>query len=202
MPKEAVNLRLFPRGFLGAEIRPQIERTPQPFADAVARQQFRVQDFKTVDSDLFANPHVEALYAKYIKQSATTGDFSFREQILKVALEAFGTMNFEFWFLAQFKSPACGDLHNRFLTDTLRFISEGRREMALETWGALLTITDEGDQVGAIGEYARDYFGMDSNRFVHGRRNTTLVDVLQQWCSHPNGMEDLLGTLHLLFGNP
>lgn len=202
MPKEAINLRLFPRGFLGAEIRPQIERTPQPFSDVIARQQFRVQDFKTVDSDLFANPHVEALYASYIKQSATTGDFAFREKILKVALEAFGTHNFEFWFLAQFRSPACGDLHNRFLTDTLRFVRQGYREMSLETWGALLTITDEGDKVGGVSEYAKDFFGIGRGALQTSRTNTALVDVLQQWCSHQNGMEDLLVTMHLLFGNP
>lgn len=202
MPKEATKLRLFPRGFLGADIRPQIQRTPKPFADKVLLQTFHVEDFKTVNKDLFANATIEALYAKYIKQSATTGDFAFREDILQAALAAFGTDNFEFWFASQHKSPACGDLHSRFLTDTLMFINEGRRDMSLETWASLLIITAENDPVGPMTEYAKNFFGMNSNRFSQGRQNTMVVDVLQKWCSQPGGMEDMLGTLHLLFGNP
>lgn len=201
MPNEATKMRLYPRGFLGADIKPQVQKTPKPFSDNVMRQTFHVEDFKTAKKDLFANPAVEALYANYIRRSATTGDFAFREQILKAAMSAFGTMSFEFWFLSQYKSPACGDLHNRFLTDTLRFIREGNRELSLETWSALLVITGENDPVGPMSEYAKVFFGITSN-YGQGRQNTLLVDVLQQWCSHPNGMEDLLGTLHLLFGNP
>lgn len=202
MSKEATTLRLYPRGFLGADIKPQVQKTPKPFSDNVQRQTYHVEDFKSVNKDLFANAAVEALYASYIKRSATTGDFLFREAILSAVFAALGTKNFEFWFMAQFKSPACGDLHNRFLTDTLRFIAEGNREMSLETWSSLLVITGESDPVGHMNEYAKNFFGMNSNMYGQGRQNTQLTDVVQKWCGHPNGMEDMLGTLHLLFGNP
>jgi hypothetical protein len=202
MPKTATQLRLYPRGFLGAEIAPQIERTPKPFLENITRAQFHVQDFKTMESDLFANPHVENLYAEYIKQSARTESFEFRKKVAQVALQAFGTMNFEFWYSAQHRVPACGDLHNRFLTDTLRFIQEGRREMSLETWQNLVTITDEGDQVGGLSDYAKSFFGIGNGHFQPARFNTQLTEVLQMWLSKPNGQDDLIGTLHILFGNP
>jgi hypothetical protein len=28
-----------------------------------------------------------------------------------------------------------------------------------------------------------------------------VIDVVQKWCSQPNGIEDLLSAMHVLFGN-
>ena len=198
---KATQMRLFPRGFLGADQGPQVERTPAPFATHLLRQQYHIDDIDVRESKLLPNPHVAALYGQYIKQSYQTGSFDFRKQVLQVAIAAFGTNNFEFWYNAQHKVATCGDLHNRFLTDTLKFIREGRREMSLETWQSLVTITDEGDRVGSLSPYAKEFFGIKDGAFAPNRREMTLAEVLQEWCSHPNGQEDLIGTLHILFGN-
>lgn len=198
----SAQLRLYPRGFLGGDLQPQIERTPKPFGEPLAQQTYRVTDYKTGTNGLVANPHIEAIYAQYIKQSANTGSFEFRKQIIQLALVSFGTLRFDIWFAAQYRSPSAGDLHNRFLIDTLRFIMRGRRDMSLETWGSLLTITDEGDKIGKMPPEAIKYFGMIQNGVLQNTEsNMFLIDVLQQWCSKPNGLEDLLGTMHILFGN-
>lgn len=195
------NFRLYPRGFMGGDIRPQIERTPKPFGEPLAQQQYRVNDYKSGVNGIAANPHVEAIYAQYIKQSISTSSFEFRKQILQVALASFGTTQFDVWFAAQYTGPAAGDLHNRFLLDTLKFITEGRREMSLETWAALITITDEGDRIGKMPAKAELFFCPNPNGSVGRRQNTTLIEVIQSWCMRPNGLEDLLGTMHILFGN-
>ena len=39
-------LRLYPRGFLGANINPQTERTPEPFSGVKSQTQYQVNDKK------------------------------------------------------------------------------------------------------------------------------------------------------------
>jgi hypothetical protein len=190
---DSQQFRLYPRGFLGANINSQTERTPKPFTGVLKMTQYTVNDKKSSKGGPPANPHVEALYAQYIKKNPSWGSFDFRKETLLTALGAFGTRSFRSWYLSQHQSPACGDLHNRFLTDTLRYINEGRREMGLMTWGSLITMTDEGNSVGPVSEYAK-------NLFKHDFGNS-LTSVIQKWISHDGGLEDMLGTLHILFGN-
>jgi len=187
---------MYPRGFLGDNgAQPQAARTPSAFQEELKQRiQYRVSDRTDAKHSIASNSHVEVLYAQYIKRSTNTGSFEFRRQVLSTALFAFGTFRFKSWYLSQHQSPPCGDLHNRFLTDTLKFISTGKREMSLETWAALLSMSDEGNSIGLPSPYSEEFFNYD--HYIN------LVDVLQEWCCKPNGLEDLLGTLHILFGNP
>lgn len=205
MLNQGTSLRLYPRGFLGSGVKPQLARTPNPMGDGmVKRFQYHMDSMKGVNSPAIeANPHVASLYADYIKHVGNTSSFEFHNEVLRTAVVAFGTLDFALWFQSQYRSPACGDLHRRFLDDTLKFLSTGRREMSLETWGALLVITDEGDNIGKLSTVAKEYFGAGQSigNTIQSGQNYLLTDVLQQWCSKPNGFEDLVGTLHILFGN-
>ena len=186
-------LRLYPRGFLGATINPQTERTPEPFSGVKSQTQYQVNDKKHGGGGPPSNPHVEALYAEYVKKNPAWNSFEFRERILRTALEAFGLVSFESWYQSQHQSPACGDMHNEFLTDTLKFITTGQRRMHLMSWSSLLHMTDDGSAIGPVSEEAEQFF-KNRNHFM-------LNDVIQVWCSRDGGLEDLLGTLHILFGN-
>lgn len=193
------SLRMYPRGFLGGNLEAQIERTPKAFGNPIANTQYHVNDHKSA-ADILPNSHVEDLYSSYIRQTASMGDFEFRKKLLKVALVSFGTDRFDMWYQSQFQSPAIGDLHSRFLVDTIKFISSGKRDMSLETWGALLIITDEGDRVKGMTKDAKEFFGISADGVTRHPRNRSIIEIIQSWCSQPNGSEDLLGTLHILFG--
>jgi hypothetical protein len=169
--------------------------------DATKKLHYSINEHKGANS-IAPNPDVENLYSSYIKNNINTSSPEFRKEILVVAMKAFGTPNFLQWFSAQFRSPAAGDTHKRFLEDTLKFISSGNREMSLETWSALLHITDEGDKIGVMGDESLAFFGMKRGDSVNTARvNVFMTDIIQQWCSKPGGLEDLLGSLHILFGN-
>lgn len=205
MPNATAQIRMYPRGFLGDNFHPQTSRTPNRIGQEMKRFQYHAEGMIGTDKapQITANPYVEALYAQMIKRTGNISSFEYREQILSAALAAFGTHDFQAWFETQFKSPACGEIHRRFLDDTLKFISEGRREMSLETWNALVLITDEGNPIGVMSEYSKKFFGGQMNDgIIRQRLNYKLTDIIQDWCSKPNGLEDLLGTLHILFGNP
>lgn len=205
MPNSRKVLRMYPRGFLGADLQPQMVRSPNAVTSMIAQKfAFHVDlvgPGATNQVSLISNPHVEGLYSQYLKRSVSAGSFEFRKNLLTAAIHSFGSPDFNLWFESQFKSPACGDLHKRFLDDTLKFIRTGRREMSLETWAALVTITDEGDKIGQLSDYAKDFFGIGKGARLHDRQNYLVTDIIQMWCSQPNGSEDLLGTLHILFGS-
>lgn len=196
------NFRLYPRGFLGGDVQPQVERTKDPFKDTVNQMKYSVDAHKGTNT-LIANPHVEGIYSKLIKNNIKIGDPAFRNEILKVAMTAFGTNNFLVWVMTQYSSPAAGGLHDEFILDTLKYIETGVRNMSLENWMALLVITDEGNNIGEPKDKVKEFFGVNKDAPITlASVNVNLVDVIQKWCSKPNGLEDLIGTLHILFGNP
>lgn len=204
-------LRLYPRGFLGKTLPPRLVIKPRPFdlrirttpiAGIVIPQQ------NTAD----ASAAVEMLYAQTIRRAAATMSFEFREKILIVALDAFGTASFTDWYATQPESPSFGDTHQRFLDDTLHFIRHGRRDLSLESWASFLLPFDGGRRLAHVsettgengpGETAEEFFSyMQSTQPIAAGHGTVLLaDVIQQWTSRPGGIDDLLGTLHLLFGN-
>lgn len=192
---------IYPRGFLGAILAPRIEKSPAPFQDEYRKLQNNLSLFQPSASTIAVNENVESLYSKYIRNTYKAEAFEFRKLVMITALNAFGTEAFDFWYLKQFESASVGDMHRRFLEDCLRFILTGRREMSLETWDSLIDYSDSGEMRGPVSEYTAEFFGITTNGYVRQRRNTMLVDVLQDWCAQPNGLEDLLLALHVLFGS-
>jgi len=200
MPEVRGQFKIYPRGFLGAHLRERIERQERLMENNTGFVPVKVNAFKKPNGVDDYNHEVEALYAAYIKRSADSTSFEFRNKILHAALRAFGTPNFRFWFEAQFESPVLSDLHYRFLDDTLGFIQSGRRELALETWAAIISISNKDDGDGKLSEKALDFLGISANGVTRYVRPAHMTDIVQSWCSQPNGIEDLLGTLHILFG--
>lgn len=191
-------LKLYPRGFLGAMLGVRAERRMALRENNRGFQTAEVRELKNQNSFDAPNPDVEALYDTYQSQQGVSGAFEFRRDVLLTALAAFGTTTFEAWFEAQFKNPSAGDLHGRFLVDTLKFISEGRREMRLETWASLISIVSAGGHIGPFPAAAKEFFGIGRQY----RESFSLTEIIQRWCSQPGGFEDMLGTLHILFGRP
>ncbi len=188
---------IYPRGFLGARLGKPVEKTLRPFEDVVRSHHYHVDMFNQPSPTIQVNANVEALYSQHMQGTGATLSFDFREKVLQVALEAFGTSDFKHWFISQHRSPATGDLHRRFLDDILAFIVTGRRNMALETWAALLTYSDIDGNITPLTPEVIDMF----DRSFGKDQPVSLVDVMVMWCSQPNGIEDLLHTLHILFGN-
>lgn len=175
-------LQLYPRGFLGEQ-----NGTMSYSASGKPRP--------------VGHKSVDKLYGQYINRALNTTSVDFRRKVLTVALQAFGTRDFEVWYSSQRQSPGLGRTHIDFLEDTLRFIWNGRREMDVNTWLAILELEDAGDRSGAYSELAKDFFGIRSNGVERPARNRDMVDVVQAWCSRAGGIEDMLCTLHVLFGN-
>ncbi len=197
-----VSLKIYPRGFLGKPLDAQLKVQPRPFEARLNALAVRVNVFVPQVSTVDANPLVEALYGQWINRAPETTSFEFREKVMIAALDAFGTPNFLYWYGAQVHSPAFGDTHRRFLEDTIQFLSTGRRNLTLETWSALLTVRDSGEVVDEYSEVAKEFFGMPTPDAQYREfRNRGVGEIVQRWLIQPTGFDDLVGSLHLLFGN-
>lgn len=197
---ESIKLKLYPRGFLGAPMSAKIERQPTAVESRIRRLQRTFILNEPTGNTIQANERIDSLYAEWIKDPINLDAMAFRDKVLHAAVGAFGTREFSTWYLGQFNSPALGELHNRFLEDTLAFIDGKRRQYPLMTWESLLSHSDTGIIRTEMSEHVAEFFGYESNGYQRRARNRDLLDVIQSWVSQPNGFEDMLVTLHVLFG--
>ena len=93
------------------------------------------------------------------------------------------------------------DTHVRFLNDTLDFIKTGSRQIEIQTWERLIgyfkadTVSIKPSQFNY-----KDYFGMGKPALFH--KPLGITNAIQAWVSQPGGMEDMIYTLKILFGDP
>lgn len=123
-------------------------------------------------------------------RSVNTLSWSYRRQVVDSALRLFG--EFGPWLQDQLNNPRVVGYNLEFLKDTLQFIRTGKRDLCLANW---LELVAEGDDLANAAEISRTRV----NNFASVRGETT-VQLIQAWCTHPGGIEDLAGTLHILFG--
>lgn len=133
---------------------------------------------------------VETLYEFHVNRTINTTAWPYRKQVLETALSLFG--NFEQWLKDQYNNSRVSGHNEEFLKDTLQFIRTGRRDLCLESW---IELVAEGNDLGHAAELTR----VSPSDLILKRGETTIL-LLQNWCSQPKGLEDLVGTLHILFG--
>lgn len=134
---------------------------------------------------------VELLYKVFIDQSTNTRSWPFYRSVLLNAQRLFGDL--QLWFQDQESNPNIVGYNRQFLTDTLNFIECGKRELSVHSWADLVSKGGLNHHAHAVPQRLTD------NRATLLSSDSSLV-LLQKWVAQPNGFEDLLTTLHLLFG--
>lgn len=131
---------------------------------------------------------VVLLFEDLTNSRVNTLTWGFRKRVIDCALRLFG--NFDRWLEDQQRNPDVSGYNVLFLDDTLTYISTGTRQMQPMNWLSLLS---EGD-----GKTSKPSIRFELTEDVS--RNKKTVDIIQKWCSHPRGVEDLAQTLFVLFG--
>lgn len=187
--------KVHPRGFLGGLQSTTIVKTDN------ARPNTRL----TVDLSLFSQGRSEKITANLMVdgifkeiQMHGSGSFERRERFLKAALFAFGSTNFHTWYLAQFQSPSFGDIHQRFLEDTFKFILTGKRDIPLSSWNVLVSPEEDNSSKITHGPNASKLFQYSGNKNPDYR--PSIVEITQKWLSQEGGFNDFAMTVHILFG--
>lgn len=189
---------VYPRGFLGFDIGLPHDNT----GNSISKLLEAVRLNKTISDNskvVVSNHKVENVWKQYKNGDRFINSFAFREQILKLALEAFGTKSFYDWCVLQSDSPYMSEMHKRFLNDTFNFIETGKRSVNILSWMKLITVKElsKNDEV-PVYQYQK-FFGMTSP--IQFRREHNLSTILTLWVSQPGGFDDLVGSLHIFFGD-
>ncbi len=153
---------------------------------------------KNVDASgnaFFYNRDVQNLFTKFNQDARLMRQFDFREDMLKVAIQAFGTNSALEWFAAQAKSPFLTSIHRQFLNDTLSFISTGKRAVSIESWLGLLSPREAtAKDAETVLETNRYFVKNDFERIPH-----KLTATLSNWTGQANGFLDLMYFLGIVF---
>lgn len=138
------------------------------------------------------DPQINALYDQYTASNGHTGTWEFRKQVIAAAKRLWnGNTN---WFIRQDSNPMVVAYNYQFLLDTLRFVATGHRRVSIHAWPDLLSHNPE-DGLTRISERQEI-----ADLFTELALSTSVDAILQRWCSQPKGFDDLMVSLHLLFG--
>lgn len=190
--------KIYPRGFLGAQLEPVLVSTSSPSAQ---RLQYDVSMFNANEPEwITANLEIEEAYKSLLRRDNSARDFDFREKTLRSILKAFGTLDFEGWYMAQYQSPSFGEQQRDFLDDCFQFIWTGKRSLSLENWDVLLQASENKVTDPHLSKNAALHFNRKFVRELNPTNRMPLTVTVQDWLRQPNGFTDLLLTCHILFG--
>lgn len=171
---------------------PKLETTS--FSETILGQQ--VDNSLT---DYFYSVDVEKLISIYKNSPSETKMFEFREQVINVAFKSFATIAISQWVEMQSLRPTLGRLHKEFIIDTLLFVYYGKpRSVETFQWARLLFPESGGNlQIKLTTLFSDKY--RKAYPAITGDL-TRMEECIQRWIRQPDGIYDLLKTLHVIFG--
>lgn len=138
------------------------------------------------------DPRVHALFVEFTNFPKRAVTWEFQKSVIELAQDIFtGDYN---WFYRQDSNALLKDQNYGFVLDTIRFIATGTRKFSIHTWPTLVSY--EVPIVNESVDGRRDIFMLMQKLDVPTDTN----HFIQKWLSHKNGFDDLMYTMHLLFG--
>lgn len=149
-----------------------------------ASQRFEMRKGDQRVHDLFVE------FSNFPKRART---WDFQRRLINLAQEIFeGDYS---WFIRQDSNALVKDQNYAFILDTIKFIATGRRKFSIYTWPALVTYDIPVDNESVEGR--REIYHLLEQLKVPSATNA----FIQRWVCQPKGIDDLMYTMHLLFGN-
>ena len=137
---------------------------------------------------------VVALWNDYTSPDHREFGWSFYKRAIRLAVRFF--VSDEVWFKQMERNASIHGYNYEFILDTLRFIATGKRNISIHMWSELVSHVYDGnvevDKRHTISNY------MKANAVSFRSRD---VGMIQQWVAQPNGIDDLIATLNILFGD-
>ncbi len=198
---EEASFKVYPSGFLGSHT---VATTKPMDIEKIKDRLFDLSAISNPDGHT-ANLEVTRLWGKVTEGSPEYKLFDFKESILIASLNAFGAMRIIDWLRIQQESPYYSDYHTRWVDETLAYVFEGKsRVYSTHNWTTLLQmvpgVTERGLTPGT-----KYYFYQDTNfkpleMIEYPTPNLLMRDFITKWVSRPFGIDDLIASLFVLFG--
>jgi len=184
-------LRIYPSGYLGSSLVAAYVATQE----VITKQFMMISTTETFNKkDITGSAEVVSLVNA--SQSDTKNDFLLNEKILECALEAFGTFDLAEWIKINYDSGLSFN-HKLFIEETLLYIFNGtKRTVSNASWGILLTYNgNESGQDKKMLEFTNSCINNPDAHVLDIKR------IIWKWCARNGGIDDMLSSLNVLFGN-
>ncbi len=187
----------YPNGFVGYSVGWPVRQYTADVEDKLAAMRFsKVTTPK--EKSVISNPIIEQLFGEWRSMERRATDAGFLCDVISAAVQAFGTTDMYEWCYMQTKSPYFTADHRQFLNDTFEFIETGRRKFSHATWMKVLRIRVINPQ-DAVQAYDFEKFFRVSAPLQH-KPSSHIYTMIERWLAQPGGFDDMLQTLHILFG--
>lgn len=135
-------------------------------------------------------PDVVALYNEFTAPGAQVANWEFRKRVIQLAIKMFsGRTN---WFIGVDADQTVQEYNYEFILDTVRFIATGQRRVSVHSWPDLIGHNQPGMIQKEHSEVRKLFHDL--------ALSTDTVGMIQQWCTQKGGVDDLMFTLNILFG--
>jgi len=157
------------------------------------------KEYLSSNNIFFYNENITKLYNNWCADNKLIQNFNFREEIIKAALVAFGEKSIYNWILLQSNSKNIGAMHAQFILETVKFVFGDPRSMQISQWIRLLdsSVSNNVTEIN-VDTYFDKEKGNQNNISYHLPNST--IDFIKLWLAKPNGFEDLLISLFVIFG--
>lgn len=135
---------------------------------------------------------INDLYNLYMSGKINHQGWGYRKEVIAAAARLL--KNFPSFISMQRDNPYLYGYNYDFLQDTVNYIATGKRQLSIQAWKELMF-----EHMPPSGDYktrSRFVVKPEAVEFI----NKDVSEVVSQWCSHPNGFEDLLLSMVMIFG--
>ena len=198
---EEVEFKVYPSGFLGSH---GVATTKPMDIEKIKDRLFDLSAINNPDGHT-ANLEITRIWGKVTEGTPDYKTFDFKESILKAALSAFGTVRIIDWLRIQQESPYYSDYHTRWVDETLAYVFEGKNRIySTHNWTTLLQmvpgVTERGLTKGTKHYFYRDTYYKPLAFIDYPSTNLLMTDFIAKWVSQTFGIDDLIASLYVLFG--
>lgn len=137
------------------------------------------------------HPEVVALYNDFTAPGAQVKNWAFRKRIIQLATKLISGKNN--WFIALDSDTRIQEYNYEFILDTVRFIATGKRRISIYSWPLLISHPEDNVLKGEHSEIRK--------LFKELALSTSHTVLIQKWCQQPGGIDDLMFSLNILFGD-
>jgi len=183
---------VYPRGFAAYDVGWPILREEATLNERVAAA--RLTKINARETNTIGATNIENLYTNSKTLGYTNNAPELLEDVFSVFTNAFGTHNFFEWLTMQRQNPYFSKDHARFLMETLEYVFTGKRFTSFSSWYVLL-------HHGVAKAEQLELYSFERYFFDHARRFANVQELALKWMSHPDGISDMINTLHVIFGD-
>lgn len=188
-------LKVYPSGFYGSTL---VEQT-MPL-DLISRTKQLLNNSTIKKSSPYtASQEVLELWAIASNGDPEYKTFEFKEKVIVCALNIFGCEKLIDWLSIQIQSPEYSKSHADWIDETISFVyGNSNRQLSHNNWITLLTAVDNVHVKSGLSDIVKHH--LLSRGVLMNRSNSTIRQFILNWVKQPDGINDLLSSLNVLYG--